>query len=297
MTALQMDLPTGLFVEEHGGPMRSCIIRELIKLNNGFYAEHADSFSATRAAPWEGWQRAIDTARHLGALDAREPRVLDLACGNLRFERFLARELEPAIARIDAIDNCPALAANPDLPAIAFHNVDILDELMACQQKRDSGLGAPAAPSRPQARLHIDTRPCDLSVCFGFMHHVPGIDLRKCVLDELLARTRPGGVVAVSLWQFMKDDRLVRKAYAADAMAREIAVSRGTDVSALEPGDHFLGWQDDKGPLRYCHHFSESEVDELADHAAGYAAEVARFSADGASCGLNRYLVLQRHEL
>lgn len=297
MTALQMDLPMESFAKEHGGSMRSCIIRELIKLNNGFYAEHADSFSATRAAPWEGWQRAIDTARHLGALDAREPRVLDLACGNLRFERFLARELEPTIARIDAIDNCPALAAGPDLPGIAFHNVDILDELMACQQKRDGGLGAPAAPSNPQARLHIDTRPCDLSVCFGFMHHVPGIDLRKSVLDELLARTRPGGVVAVSLWQFMKDDRLAGKARAADAIAREIAIARGTDVSALEPGDHFLGWQDDKGPLRYCHHFSESEVDELADHAAGCAAEAARFSADGASYGLNRYLILQRHEL
>lgn len=277
--------------------MRSCIARELIALNNSFYTEHAGSFSATRAAPWEGWRRATDIARHLGALDAREPRVLDLACGNLRFDRFLARELEPTIARIDAIDNCPALAAHTAPPGITYHNVDILDELMACGRQRDSGLGAPAAPTCPHTRLRVDIRPCDLSVCFGFMHHVPGTDLRKCVLDELLARTRPGGVVVISLWQFMKDDRLARKARAADAVAREAAISRGVDASALEPGDHFLGWQDDKGPLRYCHHFSESEVDELAAHAAGCATEAARFSADGTGRELNRYLILQRHEL
>ena len=32
----------------------------------------------------------------------------------------------------------------------------------------------------------------------------------------------------------------------------------------LEAGDGFLGWQDDPSPLRYCHSFTEEEVDGLA---------------------------------
>ena len=274
--------------------MKSHVARELIALNTAFYAKHADSFSATRTAPWEGWRRTIDIARQLGALEGREPRILDLACGNLRFERFLAGELEPTAAHVDAIDNCPALAADAGLPELVFHDVDILDDLMAYRDDRELGPKVGSTPPCAQPRLCVDTAPGDLSVCFGFMHHVPGADLRAAVLDELLARTRPGGIVAVSLWQFMDDDRLARKARAADAAAQILEPWRDFDASDLEPGDHFLGWQDHEGPLRYCHHFSETEVDELAAYTADRATEVARFSSDGSSHRLNRYLLLQR---
>ena len=69
---------------------------ELIELNNRFYTEHAASFSATRSAPWEGWNHAAELLTqlrwpraHNGGASCHSPLVLDLACGNLRFERFL----------------------------------------------------------------------------------------------------------------------------------------------------------------------------------------------------------------
>ena len=132
---------------------------------------------------------------------------------------------------------------------------------------------------------------CDLAVCFGFMHHVPGFDMRASVLDAIVERTALGGVAIVSFWQFMRDERLARKALVADSAAREAAPS-GT--FPLDENDHFLGWQSDPSPLRYCHHFDESEIDELVASVGTRACEVARYSADGGSGTLNRYLMLER---
>ena len=99
-----------------------------------------------------------------------------------------------------------------------------------------------------------------------------------------------GGVIALSLWQFMNDPRLARKAEAAEAAMRE----QGFPVNALDANDHLLGWQDSIQPVRYCHHFCESEVDALSTHLTQLGArEIARFSADGRSGTLNRYLICQ----
>ncbi|MDY2776856.1 MAG: class I SAM-dependent methyltransferase [Collinsella sp.] len=249
--------------------------RGLIELNNRFYAANAASFSATRSAPWEGWRRVEGELGRTGALETGRLKVLDLACGNLRFERFLAGLLPEGGLSATAIDSCPALGHAEE--GVDFVELDILDALM----------GSGDAPRTPLAAA------CDLAVCFGFMHHVPGFALRARVVGELVRATRPGGLVAISFWQFMDDPRLARKAREADAGAGGDALWPGFSPSDLEPGDHFLGWQGDHGPLRYCHHFTEPEIDALARGAAG-AREVTRFSADGSSHSLNRYLVLQR---
>ena len=77
----------------------------LIQLNNTFYREHAASFSETRHTPWPGWVRTLDTAyRELAGTHKGEPlRIFDLACGNMRFERFLDRTLE-SMRRADPAD-------------------------------------------------------------------------------------------------------------------------------------------------------------------------------------------------
>ena len=95
----------------------------------------------------------------------------------------------------------------------------------------------------------------------------------------------------MSFWQFMSDDRLSRKADQADSAMR--AQGR-IDMARLDANDHFLGWQTDPSPLRYCHHFDEREIDELVASVGTRAREVARYSADGSSGTLNRYLVLER---
>lgn len=63
----------------------------LCALTGEFYRANAESFSQTRQSPWQGWVRLLEVVE---AASGQEPlRVLDLACGNLRFERYLADAL------------------------------------------------------------------------------------------------------------------------------------------------------------------------------------------------------------
>lgn len=291
--------------------------RSLINLNSRFYAHHAATFSATRSAPWEGWQRVADVVsdRLDGSPDSLS--ILDLACGNLRFERFLAERLPHAAIRVTAVDNCPALAADTaELARVDYRNVDVLTLLLA-DKREGTGQNAvgergaasksnvanmSGAVSKPRATKPDENAlaaafpraACDLAVCFGFMHHVPDSSLRLAVLSRLIDSVRPGGIVAVSFWQFMNDERLARKA----ARSLEIALSRppfeGFAPESFEEGDHFLGWQADDAAFRYCHHFTTEEIDHLASLVSSAAHPVAAFSADGSNRSLNRYLVLQR---
>ena len=218
--------------------MDAQLARKLIACNNEFYRHHAASFSATRQAPWQGWTRIAETAQAL-AEPAGPLRVLDVACGNLRFERFLAERMHTTELSCLAVDSTPELADDaPALRGVCTRTVDVLEAL----------------------------------------------------LDTLVRHTRTGGVIALSLWQFMNDPRLARKAEAAEAAMRE----QGFPVNALAANDHFLGWQNSIQPVRYCHHFCESEVDALSTHLTQLGArEIARFSADGRSGTLNRYLICQ----
>ena len=284
--------------------MDDALARALIELNNRFYAEHVASFSATRATPWNGWQAVAELVREHG----RPVRtVLDLACGNLRFERFLARELPESRRSIHAIDSCPALVCSSggdprELSSatvdLTYHQADILTALLDASPLDAQAASAP----RPRAHEVLPATPaCDLAVCFGFMHHVPGFELRSQVLATLVDRTAPGGLIVLSLWQFMHDARLAAKADIADARAREHGL-RLADAAhpfpiasdSLEPGDHFLGWQADPAPLRYCHHCNASEVDALVAFVGRRAREVARWAADGSSGTLNQYIALER---
>lgn len=207
--------------------------------------------------------------------------VLDLACGNLRFEEFLASEFPHARFSFNAVDTCPALASPQALTQanIRYREIDILQSALAGHRFID------------------DVPTCDLTVCFGFMHHVPSRELRSAVLETLCAHTAPHCLIVVSFWQFMRDERLARKAMQAGALAADASspfATLGIDTSQLEEHDHFLGWQTDPSPLRYCHHFPEAEVDELVASVGTIAREVARYSADGSSGTLNRYLVLEK---
>lgn len=300
--------------------MDQILVRQLIALNNRFYRTHAASFSATRGTAWMGWEHIVrimegqppERARAAhAACEVAEPappaplRVLDIACGNMRFARFLAGALPRGRIAYHGIDSCAPLAQTAEVVdtapsadaatqlTIAFHEVDILEHLLAKRAAATERGGAmrptvvPAEPALPAG---------DLVVCFGFLHHVPGFELRVALLRALLALARPGGLIAVSFWQFMDDERLAAKTRRADTLA---ATSRppwpSFDPAELEPGDHFLGWQDEDGAIRFCHHTDEAELDRLvASVPAGHAEECARFSADGRSGELNRYLVLRK---
>lgn len=265
--------------------MDASIARQLIDLNTRFYRANAASFSATREAPWDGWRRiAAHAAACVDALAPGKPlKVLDLACGNMRLERFLAEELPGAPLEFHAVDNCGELAAGTPLPAgVVYHNVNILGALLD------------AASGGSQESPLNELPACAFTCCFGFMHHVPRLELRVAVLRELVRHTAPGGIIAVSFWQFMHDERLASKAHEAEEAAREHGLLESAVLDALEPGDHLLGWQDGTS-LRYCHHFEEREIDQLIEALpADTVRPFERYSADGRAGNLNRYVLLRR---
>ncbi len=238
-----------------------------------FYAQEAGSFSSTRQAPWEGWRRLLGLMPSAPAQLA----VLDVGCGNLRFERFLNAELPDTQIVVDALDNCPALAeASASLSAtVRFRDADVMAAL-----ERDE-----LAPPLGASGEH------DLAVSFGLMHHVPLASWRSALMRALVRSCAPGGLVAVSFWQFMKSERLARQAHAATERGQaELGIRLASDA-----GDWLLGWQGKPGVYRYCHSFDDDEIASLAQTAALAGARlITRYEADGPSSDLNGYVVLQR---
>lgn len=245
----------------------------LSRLTGEFYQKTAESFSATRSAPWQGWRSVVERVE-LPSADAPF-RVLDLACGNLRFERFLSESL--SVSAIDAwtFDACDELVFSGCAPGVTVHhqNLDVTAELFA---------GSDLSATLGQCR-------CDLAVCFGFMHHVALPRHREQIMKALVDAARPGGMVALSFWQLSQSERLLAKAQETTERA-----TQELGLTGLGPGDYLLGWQDRTDVLRYCHDFSEDELDELSATVSSKAQEIARFSADGKEGNLNRYLLLKR---
>lgn len=250
----------------------------LCALTGEFYRANAESFSQTRQSPWQGWVRLLEV------MDARAAerellRVLDVACGNLRFERYLADALPGRMLSGWAVDNCEPLVEAGErsefgpLSRIAFQNLDVIARLSG--GRLWESLEAPDASH-------------DLAVSFGFMHHVPLECWRAELLRTLIAKVRPGGFVAVSFWRFLNSDKLARKAQETTIRARA-----ELGIPELPPNDYLLGWQDTQGLYRYCHHFDEPEIERLLVAVVDSAELVSRFEADGKTGNLNEYVVLR----
>ena len=121
------------------------------------------------------------------------------------------------------------------------------------------------------------------------MHHIPGTQTRQVLLDAMIEKTRPRGCLLVSFWQFERDARLGRKARSATAAALE----RHPNLQ-LDEGDWLLDWQGEPETWRYCHSFTDTEIDAFVNHVAGKAQLIERFHADGPNDDLNCYLALRR---
>lgn len=105
----------------------------------------------------------------------------------------------------------------------------------------------------------------------------------------MLNKTQINGYILVSFWQFEHDKRLSHKA----RQTTQLALERYPGLK-LDESDWLLGWQNEPAVLRYCHSFSNAEIDELIEHVNDRVHLVERFNADGPNDDLNCYLVLQR---
>lgn len=268
--------------------MRLEVAQFLVELNTAFYQQVASSFSATRTGAWAGWPEVMRVIVEDGVASHSERakdfqghlHILDAACGNNRFASFLQQEHPELVWRIDAFDNCCELADHALSDRIRFHQCNLIE-----------GLFDGEASYNPFGALE----PVDLAVSFGFLHHIPTQAFRMRYVKALIEATKPCGYIVLSLWRFLEDEYLAPKAYARKAQADLFLQERGIDPAELERGDALMGWQD-SACWRYCHSFSQQEIDELVCALDAQVELKAQFMADGKSGKANIYCVFQKRE-
>lgn len=270
--------------------MKPDTVQWLNDLNARFYSAVHQSFSETRTNAWPGWERLLSLPLfNKGlALDGCTTKVLDVACGNLRFEKFLNERTQNG-CRAFAVDNCPLLI--PSNVDVQYAELDVVDTLMNSGDDFASII---------ENTFGEDGSRFDLAVSFGFMHHVPSFDLRVSFLESLAGTIAEGGYVVVSLWRFLESEKLHSKALvthdnAINYLKQQLgSVRANAIIENLEPNDWFLGWADSKDIYRYCHHFDDHEVARLAKSLSSSLELVDDFLADGKTGALNRYLVFKK---
>ena len=335
------------------------LCRQLCKINKIFYARHAQSFSNTRLASWDGWRRLFDsvfsTAATVNAPEVlrgktgsatgtmpheqvgkapeafscgetrKVPRempheqarnaadtvsrgeagnvfgsavaLLDVALGNARFEHALMTQFPHVNWKFYGVDACDDLLTSAFEVPVDYTSRDVC-ELLYAHLEHDVRLSR-GVPLKPDTQLYPDAPhllhpravQVDYAVSFGFMHHIASFEARALFLQLLCACVKPGGAVCVSLWQFMKSPRLSEQALRfTPAACKQYGIAQ----KHLEQGDYFLSWQNDSQSFRYCHSFSDSEIQHLVEYVKPYAQLECMFYADGKEGNLNCYLVLRR---
>ena len=194
-------------------------------------------------------------------------RVFDLACGNMRFENFAAggalaaKGVDGANPSADA--SCPFEFYGVDSRAKTSGHRCIVATPCAfstCTSRTDVSMPLMKLNPAETPDVLFDAPLADISVCFGF--YAPRAVVR--ILPRTCAR-RPGsdtpsGIIAISFWEFMNDERMARKAVRAEARAELTPPFEGYDSAQFEAGDHLIGWQNDRHAYRYCHHFDDQQI-------------------------------------
>jgi SAM-dependent methyltransferase len=229
-------------------------LSRLLDLNRQFYQTFANAFSATRQRLQPGVMHVLEQVRHVDNL-------LDLGCGNGELARQLARQLYAG--NYTGLDFTSAL-----LEQAAVGQPGNFHFLQADLSKED--WDAPLAGNLYDAIL-----------VFAVLHHLPGIDLRLQVLHKARSLLALGGHFIHSEWQFLNSPRLAARIQPWDV----IGVS-GNDV---DPGDYLLDWRQGGMGLRFVHHFSEAELEELAVRSGFEVVET--FFSDGENHRLGLYQV------
>ncbi len=234
--------------------MNPTTVSRLLELNRQFYQDFAVDFSATRRKLQPGVQRILEQIDPHASL-------LDLGCGNGELARELARHGHAGA--YTGLDFSPILleqASQGQPPGYHFQLADL----------STSGWDAPLSGQ------HFD---CILA--FAVLHHLPGSDLRLRIVKEVRSLLAPGGRFIHSEWQFLNSPRLKERIQPWES----IGLAQGD----LDPGDYLLDWRQGGHGLRYVHHFSETELEQLAG-ASGFTAQES-FLSDGENNRLGLYQI------
>jgi len=138
--------------------------------------------------------------------------------------------------------------------------------------------------TRPDWTEAVQGQHFDGVLALAVLQHIPSFELRSGIVRQAAALLHPGGVFAMSNWQFTSSERLAKKI----VPWSEVDI----DPQGLEEGDYLLDWRRGRVGYRYCHLVEEEEVGALAAEAGLEVVET--FRADGREGNLNLYALLSR---
>jgi SAM-dependent methyltransferase len=237
--------------------MKPSVAQRLIDLNRKFYTDFGESFSATRGRIQPGVQRVLDS------LDGHET-ILDLGCGNGELARTLARDGHRG-AYLGLDFSLPLLADAESVPegfSAEFREADLVQ------------FSVDSVQSSVTDRWSLIT-------AFAVLHHIPGEKLRLDILKTIHNLLAEGGRLIHSNWQFLNSPRLRLRVRAWSEI--------GFTEADVDENDYLLDWRSGGTGFRYVHHFSEAELNELAE-SSGFKI-VDTFYSDGKEGNLGIYQV------
>ncbi len=221
------------------------------QLNHEFYDSFAAEFSESRAAINPGIRRA------LAMLDCAS--ALDVGCGDGRVSRVL-----PETCNYVGLDFSARLIGRA---------------VGQAQAGQAQGLPLQFVLADVSGPLPIAIGAFPTVICFAVLHHLPEREsfmreLRRVVRSPNPVSGKPGGRLALSVWQFTHSERMRKKI-----------------VRDLGNGDYVLSWERGGRGERFVHEVTEEEMKRLA-HLASLSV-VDLFYSDGRSNDLSLYAVLE----
>ena len=237
--------------------MNSVTAARLIELNKDFYTRFGDSFSATRHRIQPGVRQVLEMLKG-------EENILDLGCGNGELARELAKRGHRG-SYLGVDFSLPLLRdaeSQPEGFSATFKQVDLTQLSAFSGQLLANG-------------------PWPLITAFAVLHHIPSAVLRLNILNTVHQLLKPSGLFIHSNWQFLNSKKLKARIQPWEATS--------VSESDVDAGDYLLDWRSGGAGLRYVHHFSEGELQELADATGFQVKDV--FYSDGATENLGLYQV------